>query len=318
MLRELQRDLSAAFGERAVDGAAARRVLAGLRPMGRVDAARGLEVYQGALRHVVEDALREILPVCAELVGEGCFRTLARLHAERHRSVHPDLGRIADDVPAWLPGLSFLASVPYLADVARLELALHRAADAPDPPPVVQPERMAEALASEPDRWRFLLPSSATLIESPHPVHATWAAHRAPGPDADRWHIERGSEPDRLIVWRSPGGPCVEPIEAGLWPLLVAIDAGASVSALLRPGERAGALSLAEVLEDDAADHEPVLAAVGLLFARGWVAGIERVIDRPAEVGVAREPDGQGSRSRTGPRRPATPTETKPGGGVRP
>jgi hypothetical protein len=318
VLRELQRDLSAAFRERDVEGAATRRVLAALRPMGRVDAARGIEVYRGALRHVVEDALREILPVCVELVGERCFRTIARLHAERHRSEHPDLGRIADDVPEWLPGLSFLASVPYLADVARLELALHRAADAPDPPPVAQPERMADALASEPDRWRFRLPPSATLIESPHPVHAIWAAHRDSGADADRWPIEQGSEPDRLIVWRSPGGPCVEPIEAGLWPLLVAIDAGASVAMLLRSGERAGTQSLAEVLEDDAANHEPVLAAVGLLFARGWVAGIEPVAHRPAEAGVAPEPDRPGSQSRTGPRRPAIPTEPKRGGGARP
>lgn len=281
MLRELQLALSCAFRESGPAGAAALDVLAGLRPVGRASPEQGLGVYQSALRNVVERALREILPVCVELVGDACFRQIARRHAARHASPHPDLGCIGDEVPALMSSLDFLSSVPYLADVARLELALHRAADAPDPQVPDDPGRIAEALAAAPDRWRLLLPPSATLIASPHPIRAIWQAHRDDARDGEaRWRLPRDAGPDRLIVWRSPDGLRVERVEAGIWPLLVAVEAGACVASLLQLGTSAGAESPTEVLQGDPEDHAPALASLGWLFERGWVAGVAPLAGR--------------------------------------
>jgi len=201
--------------------------------VGDVSPSRGLEIYQGALRHVLADTLTEIFPVCVALVGAPCFGAIARAYAEAIGSRHPDLGRLGDALPDLLPSLEFLETVPYLADVARLELALHRAADAADPPPVDDPARLGAALAGAPDRWRFRLPPSATLLESVHPVRAIWEAHQH-GPDAVvSWPSAAASESERLLVWRSKVGLAVESIEDESWALLCAIAAGASAADVL-------------------------------------------------------------------------------------
>lgn len=273
MLRELQRDLARAFLEDADRDEAAQAVAPALRPLGGVAVSRGLAIYRSALRHAVEDALRSIFPVCVALVGDDCFRSIARRHAARHVSRHPDLGRVGDDLPELLPALDFLASVPYLADVARLELALHRAADAPDPAPIDSAERLAEALSGAPDRWRLRVPPSATLLESPHPVRAIWAAHQSDSGDAEPGPIEPSAEPDRLIVWRSPRGLAVDAVESGLWPTLRSIASGMPVSRLLGLPEDLDAGGL----HDDPADFEQLLSTLGLLFERGWIAGVSPV-----------------------------------------
>lgn len=302
MLRELQLQLSSAFREGGSAGEASRRILPGLRPLGRASAPRTLEVYQSALRHAVEDALREIFPVCAALVGRQCFGGIARHHARAHVSRHPDLGRIGDDLPDRLRTLAFLDGVPYLADVARLELALHRAADAADPPPIDGPEsaeQLAEALSGAPDRWCFTLPPSATLLESEHPVLAIWQAHQdeaelaehrssargdAPVNDVDvgeagesdadrrgdRWTIRSAESPDRLIVRRSAYGLQIERVEPGLWALLRTVGSAAPVSRMLGLVDDAVACEL----QDDPGDHAAQLATIGMLFERGWIAGV--------------------------------------------
>lgn len=297
MLRDLQLALARAFQEDGHTGEASRRVLPGLRPVGKVEPDRTLEIYQSALRSVVEGALREIFPVCAALVGDACFRGVARHYAARHASRRADLGRIGDALPELMPSLAFLDGVPYLADVARLELALHSAADAADPTRTAGQDaarRIADALSGAPDRWRFVLPPSATLLESEHPVRAIWSAHRVAGQapsgdrtadDADRWSIEATSEPDRLIVWRAPDGLAVESVEAGLWPLLLAIGAGTTVAQLFElDGE-----TVATELQEDPADHAPRLAAISLLFERGWIAGVEPVSDHAVGSGAGSE-----------------------------
>jgi hypothetical protein len=310
VLRELQLELSRAFREPSPDGPASRRVLARLRSVGGARPARTLGIYQSALREAVEAALRRIFPICAELVGEGCFRSIARTHVATHASRHPDLGRIGDALPGLVERLDFLASVPYLADVARLELALHAAMDAPAPPPPPDPARLGDALAGAPDRWRLLLDPSVSLLASPHPVRAIWEAHRAPETaDGDPWSAVRRARGERLVVRRSTDGPCVEPAPPGLWPILRAIEAGASVAILLALGDAADAEPLADRLQSEASDHEAQLAALSLLFQRGWVTGVEPIPDE-APPASARAPAPRGARDReTTTSQPSNPEE---------
>jgi len=265
VLRELQRDLAASFLSSGIDSAAARRVQAVLVPVGGVATARSVQIYQRSVRAAVGRALAEIFPVCLELVGEDCFRGIARHHTERSESRHPDLARIGDPLPGLIPQLDFLDSVPYLADVARIELALHHAASAQDARPVDEPERIADALGAEPGAWCLVLPPSATLIESAFPARAIWHAHRAPDRDADRFEIAPASAVERTIVWRSPEGLRVDEVEAGLWWPLRASAQGDSVSQLLAQGE------------DRDGGIEATLDAIARLFERRWIVGVAPV-----------------------------------------
>lgn len=279
MLRELQQDFAAAFRETGVDGPAARRVLAALAPMGDVPPTRSLDVYRRSVRAAVAQALAELFPVCAELVGEDCFRAIARHHGLEHVSRHPDLARLGESLPALIPRLGFLDGVPYLADMARLELALQHAAVAPDAPPVADPERIADALGERPDAWRLVLAPSATLIRTEHPIRAIWNAHREPERDDSRFRIEPIREPECLIVWRSTTGLRVDEVEERLRAIVEGIERGASVSQLL---EIVGIPADAR----DAARFDAALSAISLLFERRWVIGVEPLGDPSGQSGL--------------------------------
>ena len=74
MLRELQQELARALYEEEAESAACASVLERISPLPKLPAKRCLDLYRGSVAQVVHDALGEIFPVCAELVGDDCFR----------------------------------------------------------------------------------------------------------------------------------------------------------------------------------------------------------------------------------------------------
>jgi hypothetical protein len=106
--------------------------LAALRNRVHSPWARGLAAYQANGHDLAERALRAAYPVVAALVGGDSFATMACELWHRHPPVRGDLACWGDALPAFVDHNPQLADVPYLADVARVEWALHRAAGAPD------------------------------------------------------------------------------------------------------------------------------------------------------------------------------------------
>jgi hypothetical protein len=280
-LRTLQLRLGRAFFEDGTGGPGAAAALSGLRALPRVSATRCLGIYESAVENALRGALSEIFPVCEALVGEEYFRALARDYGRAAPSEHPDLGSCGATFPGFLEQQPSLDGLPYLPDVARLELAWHAAFAAPDPPSTTDPEALAEALSQRPEQWRFRLPPSARLVSSPHPVLAIWEAHQEDSDAAGDFDIDFGSGPDRIIVWRQELDMRVQRVEAGLWPLLEAIALGCSVAQLLTLGEPGGASAGEELGELPATDFAPVLESVGELLSRGWIAGAEPVGETP-------------------------------------
>jgi hypothetical protein len=281
VLRDLQLELGRAFRERGAGGEEARGVLPALRPTARLSAAECLGIYQSAVENALLESLRDIFPVCAALVGEDCFRQIARCHGLARDARHADLARSGEGLPELMPELSFLDGVPYLADVARLELAWHEAFTAPAPPQAPDPARIADAVSHAPERWRFRLAPSAQLLHSVHPVLSIWEAHERAAECGGELELDleehRGD--DFLIVWRRGSDLCLHWVEDSLWPLLQAIDEGCSVAELLSLGERAGGPDVDSLGESSPEDYEPILNAIGELFARGWIAGVEELVN---------------------------------------
>ena len=136
-------------------------------------------VYRNNVMVSLIDALADTFPVVQALVGEEFFRAMARAFAQ----VSPPRSRLmvyygdsfADFVASFPPA----APVPYLADVARLEMARVRAYHAADAAPV-QPEALQAALA-DPEQLlslRLHVHPSVQVIESPFAVVSLWAAHQ--------------------------------------------------------------------------------------------------------------------------------------------
>lgn len=273
MLSDLQKGFASALYDEdpeSVGVAAARELLS---PLARLTPAQGLALYRSSVAHTLEETLGEIFPVCAELVGEDCFRTVARLFLREQPSRHPDLAQAGDAWPAFVEAQDFLSGVPYLADMARLELGLHRAHTAPWPSSQPDPEQMGQAMAASPENWRLLLTPSATLVASPHPVLTIWEAHQDRRIDRG-WSLDPRAAGERVLVCRSGGEIQVDAVEASLWPLLLSVSAGEPVSCQLRlaeglraaPGpDGSGSVNSGEAL--------PILTTIRVLFDRGWVVG---------------------------------------------
>ncbi|MCS5634874.1 MAG: DNA-binding domain-containing protein [Myxococcota bacterium] len=273
MLRDLQEEFAGALYE---DDPESGRVVAArgmLSPLAQLTPAQGLALYRSSVANTLEETLGEIFPVCAQLVGEDCFRTVARLYLRAQPSRHPDLARAGDAWPAFVAAQDFLSGVPYLADVARLELGLHRAHTAPWPARQADAESMGEAIAASPENWRLLLTPSATLVASPHPVLTIWEAHQDGRIDRG-WTLDPGAAGEQVIVCRSGGEICADSVEASLWPLLLSISAGEAVSAQLRLAEGLRAAQGPDTQSSfNSGDGLPIFTTIRALFDRGWVVG---------------------------------------------
>ena len=136
-------------------------------------------VYRNNVVSSLIDALAETFPVTLELVGEEFFRAMAGVFVRHAPPRSALLAYYGEDLPAFIEEFAPARSVPYLADVARLEMLRVRAFHAADADPL-SPDRVAQALA-EPERLPVLRVSghpSLGVLSSRHAVVSLWAAHQ--------------------------------------------------------------------------------------------------------------------------------------------
>lgn len=143
------------------------------------DPAVRLAVYRNNVTASLVDALAATFPVLRQLVGADCFAAMARDHVRASPPPSPVLAHYGADFPAFVEGYAPAAGLPYLADVARLELLRVRAYHAADAG--VADGAALKALLGEPTQLaglRFALQPALGLLRSPFAVVSLWAAHQ--------------------------------------------------------------------------------------------------------------------------------------------
>lgn len=158
------------------------------------EAARRFAVYRNNVVHGLTQALVRRFPVVERLVGPAFFAAMARVFVAAHPPRTPVLLRYGDAFPGFLAGFPPVAHLPYLADVARLELARGAAYHAADAAPLDP-----EALRTAGPRTRLRLHPSLRLLRSDWPVVAIWAANQPGGSGSPS---DRG--PQVALVARDP------------------------------------------------------------------------------------------------------------------
>jgi len=143
------------------------------------DPGRRFAVYRNNVMVSLIDALADSYPVTQDLVGADFFRGMARLFALAQPPRSPVLALYGEGFAEFIEAFPPAASLPYLADVARLEMLRVQAWHAADGEPVAQQElaRLMADPAALP-RARFVLHPSLGLLRSPHAVLSLWAAHQ--------------------------------------------------------------------------------------------------------------------------------------------
>ena len=238
-------------------GLAAGGVPAGVTAVGCV--ARRFSVYRNTVAHSLAEALAQRFVVVRRIVGPDFFRAMARVFVADHPPQSPVLHAYGTAFPDFLAQFPPVAALPYLPDVARLEVLRgqsYHAADA-DPLPA---QSVAKRLAPSPETAALSLHPSLRVMASAHPVVSIWTMNqpgrtaRAPRPCPEAALIHRRG--DEVIV-------------TGVAPTV------AGIVELLSRGRTLGA-ACADAALDDAA------AAVATLLQWGLITDLTR--DTPRRI----------------------------------
>lgn len=212
--------LQAAFGAALVD-AAAEPALSGVLAAGG-QPGRRLAIYRSSLHAGQERALANAYPVLQTLVGEEFFTALARAYGASHPSLDADLNRYGGALSEFVAHFAPLAAYPYMADMARLEWALHQAHYA-DQAAVLTAAELATLTPARLDERRFALQPACALYASQWATVDLWLAHQPGGPAFP----QQMARPCRAMAVRSSGELRVLPLDTAAYAALRALAQGA-------------------------------------------------------------------------------------------
>jgi len=194
--------------------------------------ARGLKAYQSNGHALAERALKAAYPVVTQLLGAQSLGALARAfwHAQPPRC--GDLAQWGDGLPAFLAASAQLAQEPYLADVARVEWALHTIASAADQ--AADPASFVLLMTQDPAELRLVLAPGCQVLASAWPVASLMSAHLNGRPSlAEAGQRLRPAVAETALVWRAGLRPAVREARAGEAAFLAAVLAGQALAQAL-------------------------------------------------------------------------------------
>lgn len=219
-LRELQQAFAGAVLDARADDFVPRIRAQGLA------AAERLQVYRNNAFVSLTQALADVYPVVARLVGERYFGQLARAYIRAHPSRSGNLHDFGRELALFVCGLPEARELPYLADVAMLEWAYHEVFHAAEAAPLD-----LAALAAVPEArqgaLRFRLHPATRLVASRYPIFGIWSANQT-GDAVPTIDLDDG--PDYLIAARRGLEAYVARIPHGDFALAAEIAGGATLA----------------------------------------------------------------------------------------
>ncbi len=135
-------------------------------------AGRRFSVYRNNVAVSLTEAMQQAFPVITKLLGPQNMDGLSGIFLRQHPPTSPLMMFYGEEFPAFVAGMPQLSHLGYLADMARLELALRHSYHAADSTPAP-----ADALAVPPEdvmRARLSFAPSMRVIRSDWPIHAIW------------------------------------------------------------------------------------------------------------------------------------------------
>lgn len=198
-------------------------------PHGR-PAGRRFAIYRNNVAVSLTEALEATFPVLRALVGAEFFAAMAGVFLRAHPPQTPVLSRYGDAMPGFLEDFAPVAGLPYLPDVARLELALCAAYHAADAAPVA-PEALARIDPVAFLGARLTLAPALRLIRSDWPVATIWQAHQAASPANAQSPAQSPAKPpptgpEAALITRPAYDPHVHHLPAGGGAFVAALIAG--------------------------------------------------------------------------------------------
>jgi hypothetical protein len=204
-------------------------------------ATKRFDVYRNNVAVSLSDALEAAFPVIRKLVGDNFFRAMAGVYLRKHPPKSPLMMFYGEAMPQFLRRFAPAQSLPYLPDIAKLELAMRRAyhaGDAQSVDPQVLGALAPDALLAS----RLRIAPAVQVLRSEFPIHAIYLANTTPDAPAPVMQPEcvlitrAGYDPQIHLIDRA-GATCISALIAGtaLGETLTdeTLDLGATLALLL-------------------------------------------------------------------------------------
>ncbi|MEL6914278.1 MAG: DNA-binding domain-containing protein [Pseudomonadota bacterium] len=201
-------------------------------------AGKRFDVYRNNVAVSLTEALVTGFPTVHGVVGDAFFRAMAGVFLRRHPPASALMMFYGAEMPDFLAGFAPAATLPYLPDVARIDLGLRRAYHAEDATPLA-----AEALRIEPEALmaaRLALAPAVHILRSAYPIHGIWQMqHGGPKPAA---------RPECVLISRPDFDPKLDLLSPEAAAFLEALVEGQTLSQALDTASLDPATGLAPLL----------------------------------------------------------------------
>lgn len=153
-------------------------------------------VYRDSIRSAFLNTLEAVYPVCLRLVGPDYFAAMANIYCQNAISHSPDLNDFGADFADFIASFEPARSLAYLADVARLEWAIHRSKLGPDAAAIL-PTQLRELDADRFEQTVFRRIPHGSLLASAFPLDRIWQVNQL---EADTEEVDLSDGPIFLFV----------------------------------------------------------------------------------------------------------------------
>lgn len=192
-----------------------------------------LGIYQHGVHAVLTAHLQAVYPVCQQLLGEAFFVQTCEQFLTQQPPTTAFLADYGGELAVFLAQQSALLSLPWVAEVARVEWARHCAWHSAQQM-CMDFSQFAQLDAQQQARARFYLPESAQLLQSEFATHAVWLAHQTNDyPDKVPLEAIQIQQPTHLLVWRIRRSLHQVPLSMQQWQFLHDVQQGLTLSALV-------------------------------------------------------------------------------------
>lgn len=199
-----------------------------IRSSEKLSAKEHLAIYQSSIFGAKQKVLNEIYTVCNKLVGEEFFIAMINEYIPTTISRAPDIADYGADFSDFIADFQPAKSLPYLADVARLEWAWHRIFYA-RPLQEIDFQKLAECYQNSGDKIIFSLPLDSFLIFSPYPIHQIWEVNQN-SYTGDQTVLLPVNEKFYYLVWRKESEMRIDLLNDAEWQILNWIQANFTLS----------------------------------------------------------------------------------------
>lgn len=151
-------------------------------------------VYRNTVIHGAVEALRANYPVVEQIVGDEMFEGIAVEYSSANPPKSPVLALYGDEFADWIAEQSWIADLPYLPDVARVERLRVECLLAADAEPLLSNEIRGVDLSD----LRLKLHPAVRFNWLQTPAMSIWLAHQRPMPSS----IEPDWKPEGALFAR--------------------------------------------------------------------------------------------------------------------